>query len=105
MMTSLTLGVRREGDSVVLGAVGEIDVSNLDAFTKALTAAVREAESRSSTFTVDLSAVEYLDSAAINALFLHADRIDVVLVNPLLTSTLAVSGLSELCKVQTARPS
>lgn len=104
MITSLTLGVRREDGHIVLKAAGEIDLSNLNSFTDALTVAVGEADGGAAKLTVDLSAVEYLDSAAINALFVHCEHIDLVLANPLLTSALAVSGLSELCRVETARP-
>jgi hypothetical protein len=53
------------------------------------------------TVAVDLGAVDYLDSGAINALFAHAGRIAVV-VNPVLLPVLNVSGLTELVPVEPA---
>ena len=53
--------------------------------------------------TVDLSAVEYLDSGGINVLFTHADHIRVI-VKPLLIPVLKISGLSELTTVESAPP-
>jgi anti-anti-sigma regulatory factor len=55
------------------------------------------------TLTVDLSAVEYLDSAAINALFRRADHIDLI-AHPALMPVLAISGLSELVTIESAPP-
>ena len=55
------------------------------------------------TLTVDLSAVEYLDSAAINALFTHADRINLV-ASALLMPVLTISGLTELVTIEPAPP-
>lgn len=55
MTTPLTLSTERRGDGrPVLIAVGEIDMSNVDAFASAL----REAVGAGDTLTVDLSAVE-----------------------------------------------
>ena len=70
MPTSLTLDTARSDDGrLVLIAAGEIDLSNIDTFNQALTTASRrDCSSSGETLTVDLSAVEYLDSAAINAL-------------------------------------
>jgi anti-anti-sigma regulatory factor len=45
-----------------------------------------QAASSGGTLTVDLSAVEYLDSGAINALFARADHINLI-AHPLLMST------------------
>ena len=102
MTTPLTLDTaRRNDDKLVLIAVGEIDLSNIDAFNQALTAAATEAASSGGTLTVDLSAVEYLDSAAINALFASADHIHVI-AHPLLMSILTISGLTELVTVEPA---
>jgi anti-anti-sigma factor len=104
MPTSLTLDTARGNDrKLVLIAAGEIDLSNIDAFNRALTAATAEADSSGETLTVDLSAVEYLDSAAINALFAHADQIHLV-ANPLLMSILTISGLAELVAIEPAPP-
>lgn len=87
--TSLPDGTR------VLSAVGEIDVTNNDTFA----AAVAENVTGGGTLVVDLTAVEYLDSSALHALFTHADRIRVV-TGPLLVSVLTVSGLTSLTSVE-----
>jgi anti-anti-sigma factor len=105
MPTLLTLDTARSNDGqLMLIAAGEIDLSNIDAFTHALTSAIAEAASSGGRLTVDLSAVEYLDSAAINALFPHADRIHVI-AHPFLVRVFAISGLSELATVEPAPPS
>ena len=87
MSTSLTLDTARCNDGkLVLIAAGELDLSNIDAFKQALTTATTEAASSRGTLTVDLSAVEYLDSAAINALCASADHIKTLIAHPLLMS-------------------
>ncbi|MCV7101029.1 STAS domain-containing protein [Mycobacterium palustre] len=101
MATSLTLDTTRNDESVVLVAAGEIDLSNVDAFNTALTTAATEAADADNTVTVDLSAVEYLDSAAVNALFARADRISLI-AHPLLMPVLTISGLTELVAVEPA---
>ena len=53
------------------------------------------------TLTVDLSAVDYLDSAAINALAPHAESLQII-ANPVLMRVLLVSGLAELAKIRPA---
>src|SRR5579875_302578 len=99
MPTSLTLEtVRPSGGSVVLTATGELDLSNIEPFTEALSAAIAEAESKGETLTVDLCGIEYLDSAAINVLFGHAERIQVV-AQPFLVRLLDITGLTELVTV------
>ena len=104
MPTSLTLETARRNDrKLVLIAAGEIDLSNVDAFNRALTTATTEAASSGETLTVDLSAMEYLDSAAINALFARADHIHLI-AHPLLMSILAISGLTELVTIELAPP-
>jgi anti-anti-sigma factor len=102
MTTSLTLDTTRHDGRVVLVATGEIDLSNIDAFNHALSTASTEAGG-GETLTVDLSAVEYLDSAAINALFARADDIALI-AHPLLMPILNVSGLTELVSVESAPP-
>jgi anti-anti-sigma factor len=102
MPTSLTLDTVRSTDgNLVLIAAGEIDLSNIDAFDQALATATAEAAGGGETLTVDLSGVEYLDSAAINALFTRADHIRVI-AHRLLMTSLTVSGLSELVTVEPA---
>jgi anti-anti-sigma factor len=104
MPTSLTLDTARCNDGkLVLIAAGEIDLSNIDAFNQALTTATTEAASSGETLTVDLSAVEYLDSAAINALFTHAEHIHLI-AHPLLIRVFAISGLTELATIEPAPP-
>lgn len=99
MTTSLTLGISRRPDaSLVLTAEGEIDLSNLEEFTAALSDGVAEAVRGGEILTVDLAAVEYLDSAGINALCARAENIFLI-AHPLLMSTLKISGLVELIRV------
>ena len=105
MPTSLTLVTTRGDDgTLVLTAAGEIDLSNIDAFNQALTSATAEAGPSGTRLTVDLSAVEYLDSSAINALYGLADHIHLV-ANPVLMRSLTVSGLAELVAIESAAPS
>lgn len=102
MATSLTLDtVRSDDGNLTLVAAGEIDLSNIDAFDQALGAATAAAASSGETLVVDLSGVEYLDSAAINALFNRADHIRVI-AHRLLMTSLTVSGLAELVTVEPA---
>jgi anti-anti-sigma factor len=105
MPTSLTLDTARCNDGkLVLTAAGEIDLSNIDAFNQALTTATTEAASSGGTLIVDLSAVEYLDSAAINALFARAEHIHHLIAHPLLICILTISGLTELVTIEPAPP-
>ena len=100
MTTPLTLDTTRGDDGqIALIAAGEIDQSNIDDFSGALTTATTEAAGSGETLTVDLSAVEYLDSAAINALYASTEHIKLI-VNPLLTRILTVSGISELTTIE-----
>ncbi|MDT5221216.1 MAG: hypothetical protein QOF15_3321 [Mycobacterium sp.] len=102
MPTSLTLETARSNHgTLVLTAVGEIDLSNIDAFDQALVTASGEAARSGETLTVDLSRVEYLDSAAINALFARADHIRLI-AHPLLMSVFNMSGLTKLVSVELA---
>jgi anti-anti-sigma factor len=98
MTTSLTIKTdRRDGGPLTLAASGEIDLSNVEVFSRGLQDAI--SDSGGGPVTVDLSAVEYLDSGAINILFNHADNIHVV-VRPLLIPVLTISGLTELTTVE-----
>lgn len=102
MSTPLNLDTRRCSDGrLVLVAAGEIDLSNIDAFNQALTTAISEAGGSGGKLTVDLSAVEYLDSAGINALYAHAEHIHLI-AHPLLIPPLTISGLSELVSIEPA---
>lgn len=104
MPTSLTLDTERRDDGkLVLVAAGEIDLSNIDTFAQALTTAINETAGSPGTLTVDLSEVEYLDSAAINALFPHAEHIHLI-ARPLLIRVFNISGLNELATIEPAPP-
>jgi anti-sigma B factor antagonist len=86
----LSTGPGRDG-TPVLTAVGEIDMSNAGRFSAALSQAAPDG----GRFVVDLTGVEYLDSAGINALFEHVSRIR-LLATSLLAPVLTISGLSEI---------
>ncbi len=91
MATSLTLETVRRGDGkLALTATGEIDPSNIEAFDQALATATAEAAGSATALIVDLSQVEYRDSAAINALFARADQIHVI-AHPLLMRSFTAS--------------
>jgi anti-anti-sigma factor len=92
---------RRDDGKVVLTAAGEIDLSNIDTFTQALTTAIAETAGGGGKLTVDLRAVKYLDSAAINVLFNHAEQIELI-VHPFLTRIFVITGLNELTTVESA---
>ena len=77
-------------------AAGEIDMSNADRFRDALGLAAAAADG--GLFVVDLTGVEYLDSAGVHALFAHASRIRLI-AGPLLEPVLTVSGLSDITSV------
>jgi anti-anti-sigma factor len=102
MTTPLTLNSDRgvDGTPRVIAA-GEIDISNIHVFNEALTTA---SEGSRRPITVDMSAVKYLDSAGINALFKHADEIDRLhlIVHPFLMRVLTISGLVQIANVQPA---
>jgi anti-sigma B factor antagonist len=102
MPTPLTLNTDRDADGTSrVVATGEIDLSNIDQFNQALTTASAEAHGP---ITIDLSAVKYVDSAGINALFDHAAEVDRlhIIVHPLLVRVLAISGLNKIATVEAA---
>jgi anti-anti-sigma factor len=104
MRTLLTLDTaHRDDGKLLLIAAGEIDLSNIDTFTQALTAAIAETAGGGGMLTVDLSAVEYLDSAAINALFTHAEQIQLI-VRPMMMRIFEITGLTELTAIEPASP-
>ncbi|MEH3132629.1 MAG: STAS domain-containing protein [Mycolicibacterium neoaurum] len=97
MNTELTLHqTRTDAGTTALEAVGEIDLSNVEAFSAALETATA---GTGGLVSVDLTHVTYLDSAAINALFRHVDHIS-ILANRLLKAILTLSGLADLVTVQ-----
>jgi anti-anti-sigma factor len=92
MTTSLTLAPGRRPDGTARLAVsGEIDMSNAALLAEAL-------DGVPGPLVLDLTAVEYLDSAGLSVLFSHADRLELV-VPPLLEPVLAISGLAGLVAV------
>ena len=98
MSTALTFATGPGPDgAVVLAATGEIDMSNAEAFSAAL-AAGRE-QAADGTLVVDLTRVEYLDSAGLAVLFPHADHVRLV-VTPLLVPLLTIVGLDDVTTVQ-----
>lgn len=102
MTTPLTLDIDRHDDgTVVLLAVGEIDLSNVATFSRAVGDAIDAGSG--SEVTVDLSAVDYLDSGGINVLFTYADHIHLI-VKPLLIPVLTISGFTELARVEAKPP-
>jgi len=98
MATALNIETQDRGDgTLVLTATGEIDLSNIDAFSGALSAAGTNGAS----LIVDLSDVLYLDSGAINVLFANAGRIRLI-ANPVLMPVLQISGLTDVASVEAA---
>jgi anti-sigma B factor antagonist len=95
---NLTTGPGPDG-AVVLAASGEIDMSNAETFAGALTPAV--AGAAGARLVVDITAVQYLDSAGLAALFAQADHIE-LRTGPLLAPLLEISGLSDLTTVHRA---
>lgn len=98
MSAQLELGTQRSTEGVpVLRASGEIDMSNAETFRSALGQVAGEGGS----FVVDLTGVEYLDSAGLAVLFTYARNLEVV-VSPKLVRLLTISGLTEIATVRTS---
>jgi anti-sigma B factor antagonist len=98
MSAPLELGTRQSSDGVpVLSASGEIDMSNVDTFRSAL----GEVAGSGGSVVVDLTGVEYLDSAGLAVLFAYAHNLEVV-VNPKLVRLLTIAGLTEIATVRTS---
>ena len=96
MVTPLDINTADRDDGTrVLTATGEIDLSNIDEFSGALTAAGTDG----AMLIVDLSGVLYLDSGAINVLFANAGRIRLI-ANPVLMPVLRISGLTDVASVE-----
>jgi anti-sigma B factor antagonist len=95
--TPLELSTRQGDDGrPVLDAIGEVDMSNAIAFRDALS----QAGATGTAFTVDLTGVNYLDSAGLTALLPYAPRIRII-ATPVLAPVLAVSGLDPVTTVVT----
>ena len=100
MATSLELSTGRDADGTpVVTAIGEIDMSNADRFRNAL----GQAAGDSGRLVVDLTGVEYLDSAGLHALFAFTPGLELI-ASPLLAPVLAISGLSDITSVREPQP-
>jgi anti-sigma B factor antagonist len=96
MSTELTFTTGRDADGLlVVGAAGEIDMSNASEFSDALTDARRREEA----FVLDLTRVEYLDSAGLAALFPHVEHVRLV-AGPLLGPLLTIAGLADVTTIR-----
>jgi anti-sigma B factor antagonist len=94
MTTPLALTSRRRPDGVtVVTAVGEIDLSNSGSLAAAL-----DQEPGPGPLVLDLTGVEYLDSAGLSVLFARADRVELI-ASDLLEPVLTISGLADLATV------
>ncbi|NDU71541.1 STAS domain-containing protein [Actinomadura sp. DSM 109109] len=100
MTTSLTLTTARRPDGrVLVTAAGEIDMSN----SGDLAAALDTAREDGGALVLDLTGVEYLDSAGLSVLFAHADHLELI-APQLLEPVLTLSGLPELATVHLSPP-
>jgi anti-anti-sigma factor len=96
MVTPLSINTEERGDGTrVLTASGEIDLSNVDEFSGALSAA----DTDSGMLVVDMTEVLYLDSGALNVLFANAGRIRLI-ANLVLMPVLQISGLTDVTAVE-----
>jgi anti-anti-sigma factor len=101
MSTPLTLHSEHDADGRrIVRAIGEVDASNVTDLARAL----EDGLDAGAPLTVDLSAVEYLDSAGINALVPHAESLHII-ANPILMRVLRVSGLDDLATISPTPPS
>jgi anti-sigma B factor antagonist len=93
MTTPLTLTSGHGPDgTTLLTAAGEIDMSNTHTLAAAL-------ETTPGPVILDLTDVEYLDSAGLSVLFAHADRIQLI-VNPILEPVPTLTGLTDIAAVR-----
>ena len=109
MATPFELSTRPGTDGIpVVTVAGEIDMSNAERFRDALGLAAAEADGAAAaadgvdgggSFVVDLTGVEYLDSAGVHALFGYAPRIRLI-AGPMLEPVLTVSGLSGITSMR-----
>jgi anti-anti-sigma factor len=100
MTTALQITTGHAADGTPqLAAAGEIDLDNAGYFSERLAAALTPGHS----LLVDLTAVQYLDSAALAVLFAQADHIR-VRISPINESLFSVSGLGELTEVRVIPP-
>jgi ABC-type transporter Mla MlaB component len=96
MTTALEITTGQAADGTpMLTVVGEIDLSNAQEFVDQLGAAT----SRTRRLVVDLTRVDYLDSAALAALFAHAATID-ILISPLNEGLFTAYGVDQVTTVR-----
>ena len=101
MSTPLTFTRSRGADGGrVLAVAGEIDLSNSGELAAAVEA---EFDGAGGSVLLDLTAVDYLDSAGLSILLLHAERIE-ILATPLIAPVLTISGLPTLTTVRGLEP-
>ena len=122
MPTPLEISTQPGADGIpVVTVAGEIDTSNAERFRDALGLAAAAVDAAAAdraaadgaaadgaaadgaegggSFVVDLTGVEYLDSAGVHALFGYAPRIRLI-AGPLLEPVLTVSGLSGITSMR-----
>jgi anti-sigma B factor antagonist len=96
MSSTPTFSTGRHPDgAVVLTLTGEIDMSNAHAFATALAEARQDA---AEPLVVDLSAVDYLDSAGLAALLPHVEHVRLI-AGPLLEPLLTIAGLDDITTI------
>jgi anti-anti-sigma factor len=79
---------------MVVTAAGEIDMSNAAGFRDALS----QAGADGAAFIVDLTGVDYLDSAGLTALLPYASRVTIIAA-AVLAPVLSVTGLDPVTTV------
>jgi anti-sigma B factor antagonist len=93
--TPLDISARRDAGGVtVLTVAGEIDMSNAARFREALS----QAGADGAGFTVDITGVDYLDSAGLTALLPYASRVKII-ATAVLAPVLSVTGLDPVTTV------
>ena len=101
MTAPLSLAIHRRPDGAqVLTAVGEIDMSNAESLREALN---RASAADGRPVVVDLTGVEYLDSAGLTVMFTHAAHIELV-ATALLAPVLTISGLADITRLHSIGP-
>lgn len=104
----MELNRRGVGDAVLAQAYGRIDLSNADAFTSALSAALTDSKAA---LILDLSEVDYISSAGLRSLMitLKASKAEdkdfaIVALQPTLAEIFAIARLSQVIPIfQTTR--
>jgi anti-sigma B factor antagonist len=96
MATALELSHSHDPNgTTIVAARGEIDMSNAGSLRDAL----RSAAPNGDLLVVDLTAVEYLDSAGLTALLDYLPRLRLI-ASPLIEPILTLSGLGDITTVR-----